>query len=312
MFDNSDVRKDIAMRILVDELSITPTEIIRFTNGYCHSVYHVKTVNNELVLRLTGENNERYYLGSVKWLPELNVLGIPVPKILKHGRYKEIFYTLLSFIPGKDIGEAYHTLTDLQKRNITKKLSAIQRKVSLLPKGDSYGYTADNEVFKTWTDFLNSQINRSKERIKQNGILNAGICDTVKAKMSLLEEYFVNVPLTAFLGDITTKNVLVHEGQLYGIIDVDEMCYGDSLFVIGLTNMALLAMGADTNYIDYWLDEIKAGEIQRKAVMFYTLLFCVDFMGEQGMKFDNGNTAAINQNSIKRLNSIFADLCRVV
>ena len=45
--------------------------------------------------------------------------------------------------------------------------------------------------------------------------------------------------------------------------------------------------------------------IQRKVVFFYTLLYCIDFMGEQGMQFNNGNIVIYDQNMIKNLNSIY-------
>lgn len=112
----------------------------------------------------------------------------------------------------------------------------------------------------------------------------------------------------AFLDDITTKNVLVNNGKFVGIVDIDEICYGDHFLVIGLTNMALLKMKQDTKYIDYWLDELKADIIQRKIVYFYSLLYCIDFMGEQGMQFDNGNKVLYDKNIVKLLNTIYYDL----
>jgi hypothetical protein len=67
-------------------------------------------------------------------------------------------------------------------------------------------------------------------------------------------------------------------------------------------------MEQDTKYIDYWLDELKADIIQRKIVYFYSLLYCIDFMGEQGMQFDNGNKILYDKNIVKLLNTIYYDL----
>ena len=86
-----------------------------------------------------------------------------------------------------------------------------------------------------------------------------------------MQAYFSAVRPTAFLGDITTKNVLVHEGKLSGIVDVDEICYGDPLFVVGLTHMALLAMGADTDYTTGWR---RCGQLQNSAGLFSFTLCC--------------------------------------
>lgn len=306
-------KNDIALKILNDVLNINPIKITRFTNGYCHSVYYVKDIDNEYVLRITNKENKEYYYGSIKWLSKLASLDIPVPKILKHGQFDEVFYTLISYINGKDLGEVYHTLNDVEKQNIVKELSIIQKKVSLLTKSEKFGYpNSKDNSFSTWIEYLKSLIDRSYIRIKQNNIFNVDVCNNVLEMMNSLREYFVKVEPTPFLDDITTKNVLIHEGKLSGIVDIDEICYGDPLLVIGLTNMALLGMEADTKYIGFWLDEINANEIQRKVVKFYTLLYCLDFMGEQGMQFSNDNVVPYNQKKVDLLKNILANVsCNV-
>jgi len=136
-----DTRKSIALSILHDELNIVPTAISRFTTGYCHSVYHVKTKTDEYVLRITSEDNKGFYYGSIKWLSELLHLGLPVPKILNHGQYNDVYFVFMTYIPGKDLGEVYHMLNDSQKHGIAKSLSEIQKKVSTLPSIASMAMT---------------------------------------------------------------------------------------------------------------------------------------------------------------------------
>jgi hypothetical protein len=303
-FDNE---KDIFIKILKTELNISPVNITRFSTGYCHSVYHVKTKIDESVLRVTSEENKEFYFGSLKWLSELTRLEIPVPKILKHGQYENVYYTLISFIQGKDIGEIYHTLSDSQKRDIVGELATIQKTVSTLPSIKRYGY---NNSFATWSEFIKSCIKRSHDRITRNKVFNPLICDEVAEVAHKFRDYFLSVKPTAFLDDITTKNVLVHEGKLAGIVDIDEICYGDSIMVLGLTNMALLSMKADTKYINYWLEEMHASTIEKKAMMFYTLLFCIDFMAEQGMTFNNDISIPKDQKKIKHLSLIYNELMK--
>jgi len=299
-----DAKRQVALKILNEELNIVPMEIERFTTGYCHSVYYVKTVSNEYVLRVTSEENKGFYFGSVKWLEELARLEVPVPKILKHWQFEDVYYTLITYIHGKDIGEVYHTLSDCEKQGIAMKLARIQRKVSTLPSINRYGY--DGWSFATWAEYIEFDIGRFRQNIARNKVFEDSVCDAVDRIKDTLKEYFSSVKPTEFLDDITTKNVLVHNGKLAGI--VDAVCYGDSLSVIGLTNMALLDMKADTKYIDYWLDELQASEIQRNAVTFYTLLSCIDFMSEQGTRFDNGTVVAVNQEKVELLNAIYNSL----
>jgi len=308
MIDDS--RKDIAIKILNNEFGVNPMELKRFTSGYCHSVYYVKFEKDEFALRITGKDNKEYYLGSIKWLSELIALDIPVPKLIKHGQYNDVYFTIISFINGKDLGEVYSILNDSQKQIIVKNLSEIQKKVATIPTMELYGYpySGNNNSFSTWIKYLESLIKRSFERISKNNIFNKYICNDVTNIMYKFKNYFLKIKPIAFLDDITTKNVLIHEGKLSGIVDIDEICFGDSLLVIGLTNMALLAMKTDTKYTDYWLDEIKANEIQREVVIFYTLLFCIDFMSEQGMQFDNDKNITYNQKTIENLNCICNEL----
>ena len=311
MFNLVDEKKEIALTILRYVCDLPVSEVVRYPNGYCHSVYFAQAGAEKYVLRVTNESEKQYYMGALQWLPQLENLGIPAPKIVKNGRYEDVYFCLITFIPGDDIGNIYDSLSKSQKRNIARDIAEIQKKVALLPTGHFYGYTADEVPYSTWADFLNSQIQRSQERLAQNGVWGTDICDILKAQMNDLQHYLSTVRPTAFLGDITTKNVLVQNGKLSGIVDVDEICYGDSLLVVGLTHMALLAAEADTDYTAYWLEEMNPGAEKRKAVELYTLLFCVDFMSEQGMRFGNGNSVPVNPKTIAVLNRSFAQLCQI-
>jgi hypothetical protein len=89
-----------------------------------------------------------------------------------------------------------------------------------------------------------------------------------------------------FLDDTTVKNVLVHEGRFRGIVDVDELGFGDSLLVIGLTRTALLSRGLDCDYTDSWCEALALTEEQHEVVRFYTALYGVVFLSEQGEAFN--------------------------
>jgi len=290
-----DSKKEIALKILRDELNITPIELTRFPTGFCHSVYYVKTETEEYVLRVT--ESKWHYDGSVKWLNKLTRFEIPIPKIIRHGQYWDVYYAIITYIRGKDLGDVYHTLNDFQKREIVKELVEIQRKVSVIPTNEieGSGYLPEERI--------NNIIQRARESITANKVFDPSVCDAVADLVNKV--YFANVKPKAYLDDISTKNVLIHNGKLAGIVDIDEMGYGDPLEVVRLTNMALLLMEADTKYIDYWLNEMQANDIERKAVIFYTLLSCIGFMGERGAKFKNDMVVPVNQDEIELLNSIY-------
>ena len=95
------------------------------------------------------------------------------------------------------------------------------------------------------------------------------------------------VPATPFLHDTTTKNVIVTaQGKFSGIVDVDDLCFGDPRYAAALTLAVLQAYGGPTRYVDYWLDAVH----HRDDDLFrlYVALFLLDLMGEHGQVF-NGN-----------------------
>jgi len=301
---SEDTKKDIALRILRNELSIMPGEITRFPTGFCHSVYYINSKAGEFVLRVT--ESKWHYDGSVKWLTELARLDIPIPKILRNGQYEDVYYTLITYIDGKDIGDVYYTLKDYQKRIVIKELVEIQRKVSELSPRLLDGYENCSAIGNF--ESIKNNIQRIRKNITANKIFNPAVCDAVEDITENLKDYFMSINPVVFLDDIQTKNVLISNGKLVGIVDIDEIGYGDPLVVVGVTNMALLLMKADTNYIDYWLDEMQANDIQRRALTYYTLLSCIEFMGERGANFSNDVLVSTNQDEIELINSIYFEL----
>lgn len=82
---------------------------------------------------------------------------------------------------------------------------------------------------------------------------------------------------------------------------------GDNLTYVAMTNMALLYMRYDTDYVTYLLEEMQLSEEERKAFAFYTLLFCVDFMGERGMRFMD-QQVPVSAEIVEKMNAIYEKL----
>ena len=203
---------------------------------------------------------------------------------------------ILSYIRGDDIGNVYCKLNDSEKKQIAKEVVKIQRKVSRLD------IHADMEW--TWNCFVDKMLNRAEKRIKRKNYFDFNKICIIKKLQQEIQEYLDKVPIAPYLDDISTKNLLIYEGNVSGIIDIDWMGFGDMLTFVALTRVSLLNMDLDTKYIDYLLDEIRPNTIEYKAFIFYCLIYCVDFMGEIGMQFLD-KTIPVNENIIERLNDIF-------
>ena len=144
----------------------------------------------------------------------------------------------------------------------------------------------------------------------QAGIFDPNVVTQIEYIAELLRDYFAAVQPTPFLHDTTTKNVIVDNGKLSGIVDVDSLCFGDPLLVPALTNMALLASNQATDYVDYWLSHLALDSMQRRVFAFYTVQYCVDFMGSVGQVF-NGNNMDNDKTYCQRLSTLFEELMQL-
>ncbi len=171
--------------------------------------------------------------------------------------------------------------------------------------GSLNSYEDLENICSSWEESLLNDINRAEEAIINNGIFSVEYVLKLKKIVPYFKEYFNSIKPEPFLDDITTKNVLIHEGKLSGIIDLDWISFGDEVLFLGLVTMALLSMKADLDYADYLKDEMNLNEKQERALKFYVLMFCVIFMSEKGMCFNQAEPMKVSEEDIMLLQEIF-------
>ena len=145
---------------------------------------------------------------------------------------------------------------------------------------------------------------RAQELISKNGFFDISKVEEVRNIQKELQPYISSINPIPYLDDISTKNLLIENGHVSGVIDIDWMGLGDNITFVAMTKVALLNMNLDTKYIDYLLEEMHLNNEQSRAFIFYCLLFCVDFMGERGTQYLD-KVVPVNQEIIDRLNSIY-------
>lgn len=293
--ENCKVNEIIALTIFQDNIIENVGKIERCGIGQGNYVYIISCDKNKYVLRCSEEENA--YEKTVYWLAKLYEIDIPVPRVLANGKYDIYEYLILTYISGSDIGLVYSALSIADKRDIAREVVLIQNKVAnieLKNLPDEW----------TWNLFIKYMIERAKARIEKNGFFDTHKAESLIDYAEMLGDYFDSVNPTAYLDDISTKNLLVDHGKLSGIIDVDWIGIGDKITFVALTNVALLNMGYDTDYISFLIEEMNFNEMEEKAFIFYSLMYCVDFMGERGMQFRD-KTIEVNNDIIIRLNEIY-------
>ena len=285
-------------RICMQCFSENSKSIERCAVGQGNYVYIVECAGVKYVVRCSEEQNA--YQDTIYWLEKLASIDIPIPKVIAKGKFDGYEYLILTYFEGKDIGLVYAQLSDDDKKEIAKEIVAIQDKVAALA-------LENIDQNWSWRTTVEAMLERSRERIVKNGYFDAEKVNRLWELMKSLEDYFASIKPVAYLDDVSTKNLLIHNGRISGIVDIDWMGIGDKLTYVALTNMALLNMECDTDYVKYILEEMQLNDVEKKAFLFYTLVFCVDFMGERGMQFMD-KTIEVNEQIIDRLNGIYDQL----
>jgi len=300
-------------KIVKQTLKLDVKNVERFPTGLCHYVYDVQTDKKDLVVRIAHPDNFKYLKGASFWYEQLKPKGVPLPEVYYsdlEAKDHPYHFMIMERLKGTDLGNVYTRLSSKDKEAIVKQLIDVQETVGSLPQGSGFGeiYTYDDKFeTKSWFEFL-SNIEDKKETLNRLGIFDPAYVDTLEKELSPHQSYFDSIQSIPFLDDITTKNVIIDDNNhLSGIVDIDLMTYGDKIYNLGLTNMALLSHGYETDYIDMWCKKIKINENQYNALRLYTLSFCVDFMCEIGQSF-NKKEADINQSYVKELKEIFTSL----
>jgi len=288
-------------------------KIERFLTGSCHFVFDVETDGKrKIVVRISKPENQSFLKNALYWSELLRPKGIPLPKILAFDLGETTFpYIVLERLKGKDLGLVYKQLKKSEKKSLAIELAKIQNMTATLPKAKSFGFVENyetNSLCRNWTDVLRKSLDRSRNRIEDIGIFNAKAVDRVEEKLVKFENYFSQIEPIGFLDDITTKNVIVDEGKLSGIVDVDNVCFGDNLLTIALTRMSLILSNDDLDYIKFWTSEINYNAEKKRILDFYTALFCVDFMSEIGQTFNKETPLQIDEEKFARLHLILGKL----
>jgi aminoglycoside phosphotransferase (APT) family kinase protein len=307
-----------AATLVLKLLNVQPRQVTRFRTGGAHYVYDVTLADQQhVVVRMAAASPASLH-GAVYWAQRLRPFAIPLPAILgddRDARLTPFPAVILEHLPGTDLGHVYHLLSHTQKVNLATEIAQIQQQVATMPRGPGYGYAVsydDPGLLPTWADVIEQSLTRSQQRIAMLGRVSEAYVDRVRALLPRFSDYIAHIPPTAFLDDTTTKNVLISDGRLSGIVDVDYVCFGDPLFTVALTRMALLSMGADLEYTDAWCAALALDAHQRAALTLYTCVFCVDFLSEVGQIGNQNSVTSNDDQRITHLRMVFERLMHVM
>lgn len=261
----------------------------RFGNGLAFYVFDVDAGGERAVVRMGLPGQRRALRDGVALSRALRPLGVPLPALLFDGTEAALPYVIIERFAGTDLGDVFAVLGDEQRRAIARQVAAAQMAVGRLGPAQRFGYAASAEAAThgDWAVVVQASIARSQGRIMTAGLFDPEPAEQLSGLFDALAPQMRAIAATPFLHDTTTKNVIVtRDGVLSGIVDVDDLCFGDPRYAAALTATALLTRRHDLDYVSTWLDAM--GLADDALFRFYIAVFLLDFMSEHGMVF-NGN-----------------------
>lgn len=304
---------DLAAALALAATGAAPIAVHRFATGSQHFVFEASFTDREaVVLRISRASDRPLVRGALRQSALLRPLGVPLPQLIAHDVDAPFPYLVLQRLPGTDLGHVISKLPTDCLGPIAGRIVHAQGLVAATPSGGRYGYAVDpaSAPFASWSENLASGVLRSRTRIAAVGLFDLALVDALDSVLLSLRVEADRQPATPFLHDTTTKNVIVTaDGTFSGIVDVDDLCFGDPRFVVALTLAALTAFGGPVAYAETWMR--LAGFRDDRLFRFYVAACLLDFLSEEGQVF-NGNQRPTSPEARQRLLDLYCDALRRV
>ncbi len=298
----------LAVGIARDVTGHVPIRTRRFETGMRHYVFEVCFASRQsIVIRIGGASAQAEIAGAIHLSRMLRPRGVPLPELLASNIGAGTPWMVLERLPGTDLGAVIQTLSGEQLDRIAAKVGEAQAVTAQTGAAGRYGYAPrpDQAPHSAWSMVLEANLLRSQARIASAGLFQASWVDVVRSTLAARREQLDRIEAVPFLHDTTTKNVIVApDGEFSGIVDVDDLCFGDPRYPAALTLAVLLAYGGPTDYVAAWLRH--AGQSDDAVFRLYVLVFLLDLMSEHGYTF-NGNERPSSDEARASLKRAFED-----
>ena len=243
-------------------------------------IFEVRLLDCSVIVRLR-EDKRNTFGGTVQNIAALRQLGLPVPQVLAADNSRSRFpfaYVILEKIPGRDLLYELDSMTPEQMTRLAEQIVVIEKKAGTLPQGKGYGWgnVGESGNLPVWFDVL--ELNSMPPDFA--GKPFAELHRRLHQERLRLQPYFRRVQPVCFLEDLTTKNVILQNGELQSIIDFDSVCFGDPLWQVGL------AAGCILNDVGtqglFYIEELcrfwSVTDEQREVIAYYSTQRALEFL----------------------------------
>ncbi|MCI4669174.1 MAG: phosphotransferase [Bacteroidia bacterium] len=288
-----------------------PLQIEKKTIGLCNEVYELKFSSESFILRMNQQKDILF--GTHKHLPLFKKLYIKTPEIVAEDYSKDHFpfcYHILTKIEGRDLGLVIDTLNHSQLRQVASEISNIFDKFNSPVAQDFLNDISEipvDDKGASWKEIMNQK----RTILDRNAASKVVDEETLRIYNELLdsfEDYFRHANSRWYYDDLCYKNVMVHEGQFTGLVDLDFLCQGDYLSAVGTIMSSYQGEAYGKIYLDEIFKQQKLSIFQQNIVRVYAILNLVLWTSEEGVKFNSNSSGIVNWENVERKRQKIAEI----
>ncbi len=291
------MNKEIEL-VIKKHFSESPKEVIRMTTGICNEVYLIKLKDKSVIVRMNEQ--DRFLKGSSKNIPTFKSKDIKVPDILFEDYSKKTIpygYQIMSVIEGEDLGAVIQNLNPKQLKSIAQEVSSILIKLSDLPTNGKFGWidNSDSELVNSWFEVMQIMYHKMVDRNEKTGVVASELLNLSSSLITKHKEYFNKVPSKYVYDDLNGKNVMIKDGKFNGLVDLDQIMYGDFLEPVG----RIKACWPGTEeygkiYTNAVIKCLNLSNEQQEMVTVYAVLNRINWLSEIGIQFNQNTSTNID------------------
>ncbi len=276
-------RQDQVYRLLRREFGDAPDRLTHMPFGHASVSFAASVGGRDVIARTNADLTA--YDSTLGNLEVLRAFRIPVPEVIGSGTVtneeRPFAWMLTRPFRGRDLLYGLAGMNKSQVDRLAAQIADFQFRSAAIPRASKYGFAAigADPPHDRWIDVT---IADSLGRFEQ-----ARGVQRLKTRVERLERAFEDratefdsIEPTCFLDDLTTKNVIVHEGELSGVVDFDCVCFGDRRYQVGLTQTGVVAdVGPQhLGYIDRLSHHLGLGAADGPIISLYSAWFGVEFL----------------------------------
>ena len=308
--NNIESHENLVKEVVFGHFGKYPEAIERMKVGMDNEVYSVDLGDQKYIVRL---NQRESLKGSSKNIPLFQSKGIKVPEIIAEDYSKSTSpynWQILARLEGTDIDKVILTLSEEQLDAIAKEIAGIEKKLVTLPTNGMYGWVGlnDKKLKSTLTEEVEEMLATIKSRNKKTGAVKEEYIELFAKVLEKYKNYFNSAPSQFYFDDMSSKNVMIHEGKFSGLVDLDGVAYGDPLEGIG----RIKASWYGTTYGDYYanavMDALELSDKQREAVTMWALLNRIYWQAEIGVQFNQNSSLEVDPKRVESGNIVIEGL----